>query len=137
MALNYEHVYVGTISLGANAAQAIRVLKEAEAYDGPSIIIAYCPCIAQGIIKGMKSAIAEEKKATDVGYFPLFHYNPTTKEFIKDSDTDFSDYKEFLLGENRYLSLTKINKNSKELFEENENNAKKRYESYTNLSNKQ
>ena len=137
MALNYEHVYVGTISLGANAAQAIRVLKEAEAYDGPSIIIAYCPCIAQGIIKGMKSAIAEEKKATDVGYFPLFHYNPTTKEFIKDSETDFSDYKEFLLGENRYLSLTKINKNSKELFEENENNAKKRYESYTELSNKQ
>jgi pyruvate-ferredoxin/flavodoxin oxidoreductase len=133
MALNYSHVYVGTISLGANPNHAIKVLKEAEAYNGPSIIIAYCPCIAQGIIKGMKSSISEEKNATESGYFPLFHYNPVTKEFSTDSKADFSKYKEFLLGENRYLTLTKINKKSDEMFETNENNAKGRFEYYESL----
>ena len=62
IALTYPHVYVGTISMGANANQAIKVLKEAEAYNGPSIIIAYAPCIAQGIIKGMKNSLQEEKE---------------------------------------------------------------------------
>ncbi len=133
MALNYSHVYVGTISLGANPNHAIKVLKEAESYDGPSIIIAYCPCIAQGIIKGMKSSISEEKNATESGYFPLFHYNPTTKEFSADSKADFSKYKDFLLGENRYLTLTKINKNSAEMFKVNEENSKARYEYYESL----
>ena len=85
IALTYPHVYVGTISLGANPMQAIKVMKEAEAYNGPSIIIAYAPCIAQGIIKGMKNSINEEKAATESGYFPLFHYNPDTKEFKMDS----------------------------------------------------
>ena len=137
MALNYSHVYVGTISLGANPNHAIKVLKEAESYNGPSIIIAYCPCIAQGIIKGMKSSISEEKNATESGYFPLFHYNPTTKEFSTDSQADFSKYKDFLLGENRYLTLTKINKRSEEMFETNQNNAQGRYDYYESLVNKE
>ena len=135
-ALNYSHVYVGTISLGANPQQAIKVLKEAESYNGPSIIIAYCPCIAQGIIKGMKSAMSEEKAATESGYFPLFHYNPSTDEFKIDSKSDFSGYEDFLLGENRYLSLTKINKNSKEIFKENKKDSEDRLDYYESLISK-
>ena len=133
MALTYPHVYVGTISLGANPNQAIKVLKEAEAYDGPSIVIAYAPCIAQGILKGMKNSIAEEKSATESGYFPLFHYNPETKEFKMDSKADFSKYEEFVLGEDRYRSLTKISRNHKELLNRNKENAEARYEYYKSL----
>ena len=136
IALTYPHVYVGTISLGANPMQAIKVLKEAEAYNGPSIVIAYAPCIAHGIIKGMSNCINEEKLATESGYFPLFHYNPQTEEFKLDSNADFSKYEEFLVGEDRYYSLKKIIKGHKELFEENKNNAIKRYENYKNLETK-
>ena len=133
IALTYPHVYVGTISLGANPNQAIKVLKEAEAYDGPSIVIAYAPCIAQGILKGMKNSIAEEKSATESGYFPLFHYNPETEEFKMDSKADFSKYEEFVLGEDRYRSLTKISRNHKELLNRNKENAISRYEYYKSL----
>lgn len=133
IALTYPHVYVGTISLGANPQQAIKVLKEAENYDGPSIIIAYSPCIAQGIIKGMKNSINEEKDATASGYFPLFHFNPETKEFKLDSKADFTKYKEFILGEDRYKSLTKLNKESKEMLDENQKNAEERYKYYESL----
>ena len=133
IALTYPHVYVGTISLGANPNQAIKVLKEAESYDGPSIIIAYAPCIAQGILKGMKNSIAEEKSATESGYFPLFHYNPDTKEFKMDSKADFSKYEEFILGEDRYRSLEKLSRNHKELLRKNKENAESRYEYYKSL----
>ena len=133
IALTYPHVYVGTISLGANANQAIKVLKEAESYDGPSIIIDYAPCIAQGIISGMKNSILEEKKATESGYFPLFHYNPVTAEFKMDSKADFSKYDEFMTGEDRYLSLPKLLKNYQDLFNKNKENAKQRYEYYQSL----
>ena len=137
IALTYPHVYVGTVSLGANPAQTIKVMKEAEAYPGPSIIIAYAPCIAQGIIKGMKNSINEEKEATLSGYFPLFHYNPATEEFKLDSKADFSKYDEFIVGEDRYRSLQKISKKHKELYEENKNNSKKRYEYYESLVSKE
>ncbi len=133
MALTYPHVYVGTISLGANPQQAIKVMKEAEAYNGPSIIIAYAPCIAQGIIKGMKNTINEEKEATASGYFPLFHYNPVNEEFKVDSNSDFSKYKEYLLGEDRYRSLEKLNKNSESMLEANKNNAEARFNYYKSL----
>ncbi len=134
LALTYPHVYVATISLGANPQQAIKVLKEAESYDGPSIIIAYAPCIAQGILKGMKNSIQEEKLATTCGYFPIFHYHPITKEFRLESGADFSKYKEFVLGEERYRSLNKLNKNAKNLLEENQKNAEERYKYYQSLS---
>ncbi len=133
IALTYSHVYVGAISLGANPQQAIKVLKEAEAYDGPSIIIAYAPCIAQGIIKGMKNSINEEKFATQCGYFPLFHYNPVSREFILDSSADFSKYKEFILGEDRYKSLSKLNKDHKRLLDLNQDEAYNRYKYYEGL----
>ncbi len=134
MALAYPHVYVATISLGANPAQAIKVLKEAEAYHGPSIIIAYAPCIAQGIIKGMKNSMQEEKEATESGYFPLFHYHPEKEEFSLDSKADFSKYEEFITGEDRYRSLKKITKDAEHLLTENKNQAEKRYSYYEELS---
>mgnify|MGYP004500272501 CR=1 FL=1 len=133
IALSYSHVYVGTISLGANPNQAIKVLREAANYDGPSIVIAYAPCIAHGIIKGLNS-LKEERAAVESGYYPLFHYNPDNGEFIIDSKADFSKYDEFILGEDRYKSLTKITKNSTSLLEQNKNNAIDRYEYYKSLS---
>ncbi len=135
IALTYPHVYVGTISMGANPTQTIKILKEAEAYNGPSIVIAYAPCIAQGIIKGMKNSIQEEKDATLSGYFPLFHYSPVTGEFKLDSQADFSKYEEFINGEDRYKSLDKLVKNSKEILEENKKNAEMRYKYYQELAN--
>ena len=137
MALSYPHVYVGTISLGANPMQAIKVMKEAESYDGPSIIIAYAPCIAQGIIKGMKNSINEEKEATASGYFPIFHYNPTTKEFKVDSNADFSKYEEFTLGEDRYNSLKKLNKEGGKLLAKNKEDAEATYQFYKELETKE
>ena len=136
IAMSYPHVYVGTISLGANQAQAIRVIKEAEAYNGPSIIIAYAPCIAQGILKGMKNSIAEEKAATECGYFPLFHYNPENSLFKLDSKADFTKFNEFILGEDRYRTLKKINKNSDVLLNENKDQAERTYNYYKELSEK-
>ena len=133
MALSYPHVYVGTISLGANPMQAIKVMKEAEAYNGPSIIIAYAPCIAQGIIKGMKNSIQEEKEATASGYFPIFHYSPESGEFKVDSAADFSKYEEFMLGEDRYRSLEKINKDGSILLDQNKKQAEETYNYYKNL----
>ena len=136
IALCYPHVYVATISLGANPMQAIKVMKEAEAYNGPSIIIAYSPCIAQGIIKGMINSIEEEKQATQSGYFPIFHYNPEEEKFYLDSKADFSKYIEFLSGENRYRNLKNVSKDYKKILEQNKENAMKRYEFYEQLSNK-
>ena len=135
IALTYDHVYVASISLGANPNQAVKVLKEAEEYNGPSIIVAYSPCIAQGILKGMKNSIEEEKSATSSGYFPIFHYNPETREFKVDSKADFDKYYEFISGEDRYRSLKKINKNYKDLLERNKKNAEERYKYYKSLEN--
>lgn len=136
IALTYPHVYVGAISIGANPQQAIKVLQEAESYQGPSIIIAYAPCIAQGIIKGMQNAIEEEKEATRSGYFPIFHYNPETEEFKMDSKSDFSRYEEFILGEDRYRSLEKLSKDHQQLLSQNKMEAEKRYQYYESLTNK-
>ena len=133
IALTYPHVYVASISLGANPSQAIKVMLEAEKYDGPSIIVAYAPCIAQGIIKGMSNSLNEEKDAVTSGYFPLFHYNPIDESFKVDSKADFDKYYEFIAGEDRYRSLKKINKNHKELLEKNKENAQKRYQYYKSL----
>ena len=137
IALTYPHVYVATISLGANPQQAIKVLKEAESYEGPSIIIAYAPCIAQGILKGMKNTIQEEKDATASGYFPIFHYNPETAEFKLDSKSDFTKYDEFLLGEDRYRSLQNLSKKHKELLASNKEHAERRYDFYQTLTKKE
>lgn len=136
IALTYKNAYVATVSLGANMNQTIKVFKEAVNYDGPSIIIAYAPCIAHGILKGMDNSVEEEKLATESGYFPLFRYHPE-KGLEMDSKADFDKYYEFIAGEDRYRTLKKINpENYNELLENNMNNAKDRFNYLTNLSEK-
>lgn len=135
IALTNPNVYVGAISLGANPAATVKVMLEAEKYNGPSIIVAYSPCIAWGILKGMSNSIDEEKKATSSGYFPIFHYNPDTKEFKMDAKSDFNKYQDYLTGEDRYKSLKIINSYEADtLLKENEDNAKGRYEYYESLT---
>ena len=138
IALTYPHVYVATVSLGANPMQAIKAFTEAKNYEGPSIIIAYAPCIAQGLKAGMGDSIGEEKRATEAGYFPIFRRNPETGEFMLDSKADFSKYQEFLEGETRYASLASVNKDEKmNLYEQNQKNAEGRYEYYESLVKKE
>lgn len=122
-----SHVYVGTICLGANFQHTIKTLIEAEKYNGPSIIIAYAPCIAHGIKKGMKDSITEEKLATSSGYFPLMRYNPETKKFTLDSGADFDKLDEIFKRENRYNS-------NEDLLERNKNDIKEYYNFLKNLS---
>jgi len=136
MLLNYPNCYVATCSIGYNKQQYIKAVKEAEEYQGPSIIICYSPCIAHGIKGGMGNSIDEEKMATKCGYFPLFRYNPTTKEFNLDSkDVDFELYNKFLMNENRFKMLSVVNKNkAKELLEQNKKHSQETYEYYKKLA---
>ena len=134
IALTYPHVYVATVSLGANMQQTIKAFTEAKNYKGPSIIIAYAPCIAQGIKGGMSNSIEEEKLATQSGYFPIFRYHPDTKEFHLDSKADFDKYHDFLENENRYNILKQVNKEEyTELLEQNKQHAINRYKYYEKL----
>ena len=135
MMMNYDNVYVAQISLGANMNQTIKAFKEAAKHKGPSLIIAYAPCINHGIKKGMSKSIEEERLAVNCGYFPIFRYNGETKEFNLDfTDPDFDLYEEFLNGENRYTMIKSVSeKLAKQLLEENKANAIKRFEFYKNL----
>jgi pyruvate-ferredoxin/flavodoxin oxidoreductase len=136
--MSYENVYVAQISLGANMQQAINALEEAANYDGPSIVIAYAPCITQGIKSGMKDSIKEEKLAVQSGYFPIFRYNPKDETFKLDyKNPDFDKYDEFLQNENRYMMLKTVNKDlAEELLKQNKENAVKRFEYYKLLAEK-
>ena len=141
IAMSYGYVYVAHVAMGANMNQCIKAIAEAEAYDGPSIIIAYAPCINHGIKTGMATAQAEEKKAVEAGYWHLYRYNPTLKEqgknpFILDSKAPNTDeYKNFLMGEVRYNSLARSNpERAEELFNTALANAKDRYEYLTRLT---
>ena len=132
----YGYVYVAQIALGADMNQALKAIKEAEAYPGPSLIIAYAPCINHGIKVGMANTIAEEKKAVQTGYWHLWRYNPTLKEegknpFILDSKEPTGTVKEFLEGENRYLMLKKaFPEVAVQLFDKAEKDLMERYEIY-------
>ena len=106
--MTYGYIYVASVSLGANMNQVVKALMEAEAYPGPSLVIAYAPCIAHGF--NMRFSIAEEKKAVTSGYWPLFRYNPLLKDegknpFIYESKDPTEDMEQFLLNEGRYTSL--------------------------------
>ncbi len=134
IAMSYGYVYVAHISMGADMNQCVKALAEAEAYPGPSLIIAYAPCINHGIKKGMSKAQTEEKLAVESGYWFNFRYNPVLAAegkdaFSLDSKEPTGDYQEFLKGENRYASLAKFNPTrAAELFASAEANAKERYE---------
>lgn len=113
MAMTYGYVYVASIAMGANFAQTLKAFQEAEAYKGPSLIIAYAPCINQGIRKGMGWSQLESKAAVEIGYWPLYRYNPLLalekkNPFQLDSKAPTGDFQAFLAGENRYASLNKI-----------------------------
>ena len=134
IAMTYGYVYVAHISMGADMNQCVKAIAEAEAYPGPSLIIAYAPCINHGIKKGMSKAQTEEKLAVEAGYWFNFRYNPALAvegkdAFSLDSKAPTGDYQEFLKGENRYASLAKFNpERAAELFARSEQNAKERYE---------
>ncbi len=137
VSLAYPHVYVATISLGANPNQALKAFKEAEAHKGPSIIIAYSTCISHGIKGGLLNTIEIEKLASNSGFFPIFRYNPETEVFSLDSKADFDKYGEFLETQTRFSMLKTINPSRAEtLLNSNKENAKKRYEHYMKLANK-
>ena len=133
--MTYGNVYVASVSMGANPNQLLKVLKEAEEYDGPSIIIAYTPCITHGIKAGMGAAQEEMKRAVDSGYWTLYHYDPRLKNpLVVDSREPSLDYEEFLAGETRYSSLNKtFPENAKKLFAQGAKDAKERYEHYKEM----
>ncbi len=137
IALSYPNAYVAQVSLGANGMQLIKALKEAVAHKGPSIVIAYTPCISHGIKGGMENSVEMEKMATTSGYFPIFRYLPETDTFHLDSkNIDFNLYEEFLMRQTRYAMLEAINpKHAKELLENQKEEAMKRYEFYLSLEN--
>ena len=134
--MSYENVYVASICLGANMQQAIKAFNEAENYNGPSLIIAYAPCINHGIKSGMQSSIKEEKLAVESGYWPLFRYNCTDDKLYLDyKNPNFDKYEELLNNENRYMITKKINKDkADELLKKNKENAIKRFNFYKKLS---
>ncbi len=133
MAMTYGDVYVAQVAMGADYNQTLRAILEAEKYDGPSLIIAYSPCINHGIKAGMGSSQHEEAKAVKTGYWHLFRFHPDLKKegknpFIMDSKAPTLDYEEFLGGETRYTALQKVApQKAEELFKQAEKDAEMRY----------
>ena len=137
IAMSYPNVYVAQVSLGGNPNATIKVMLEAAKHKGPSIIIAYTPCISHGIKGGLVNGIDVEKMAAISGYFPIFHYNPDTKEFVMDAKVDFDRYEEFLETQTRYTMLKVVNpEKANKMLEDNKQDAMNRFEYYLELSNK-
>ncbi len=141
MAMSYGYVYVAQVAMGASPVQYMNAIKEAEAYDGPSLIIAYAPCINHGLKAGMGLSQREEKLAVECGYWHLYRYNPALEEqgkkaFSLDSkEPDWTKFQDFLKGEVRFSSLTKLYpENAQELLDKTEEFAKIRYNNYKKLS---
>ena len=138
MAMSYGYVYVAQVSMGADQNQLLKAITEAEAYPGPSLIIAYSPCINHGIRKGMGSSQLEGKLAVQCGYWANWRYNPVTKKFTLDSkEPDFSKFQEFLMGEVRYSSLKRNFPDAAQaLFEKTQQDAEERIAGYKILAGK-
>lgn len=140
IAATYGYVYVAQIAMGANMNQALKAIAEAEAYPGPSLVIAYAPCINHGIKAGMGNAMDEMKRAVDCGYWHLWRYNPLLKAegknpFTLDSKEPTGNFREFLMGEVRYASLVKaFPEVAEDLFVLAEEAAKERYETYKRMA---
>jgi pyruvate-ferredoxin/flavodoxin oxidoreductase len=137
IAMSYGYVYVAQIAMGADFNQTVKAIAEAEAYPGPSLIIAYAPCINHGIKKGMSKAQTEEQLAVECGYWNNFRFNPEAeKKFTLDSKEPKGDYQEFLNGEVRYNALMRANpEKAQRLFAQNEAEAMERYEYLKGLVN--
>ena len=141
IAMSYGHIYVAQVSMGANQAQYLKAIKEAEAHNGPSLIIAYAPCINHGVKKGMAKVQTEMKLATECGYWPIFRYNPALEAEGKNplqidcKEPNWDKYEEYLLGEVRYATLSKSNPaHAKELYETNKADAQRRWRQYNRLA---
>lgn len=144
MAITYGYVYVAQIAMGASKAQTLKAIREAEAYNGPSLIIAYSPCISHGIHNGMEKAQEEQERAVECGYWQLYRYNPDLEAegknpFVLDSkEPQWEKFQDFLKGEIRYTSLMKqFPAEAQELFIAAENNAKWRYKIYKQMADRQ
>lgn len=143
MAMSYGYVYVAQIAMGADKNQTLKAIAEAEAYDGPSLIIAYSPCINHGLKAGMGNSQLEAKHAVECGYWANYRYNPELKEqgknpFILDSKEPTGNFREFLMGEVRYSSLLKQFPDQAEaLFEKTEHDAKERLATYKRLAGRE
>ena len=135
IAMCYPHVYVATCNIGYNKEQYLKVLKEASNHNGPSIVIAYSPCIEHGLKGGMGESLIQSNLATKCGYFPIFRYNPDTNIFSMDSkNVDFDLYDDFLSHENRYLKLKRNSKDKAEILLNSQKEwAMKRYEYYKKM----
>lgn len=138
IAMTYGYVYVASVAMGANQGQLLKAMQEAEAYPGPSLIIAYAPCINHGINMGKTQH--EEKRAVEAGYWQLYRYNPMLKEegknpFTLDSKAPTASFQDFIMSETRYKSLKKLfPEKADELFQKSEEEAKERYEYYKGLA---
>ena len=130
--MTYGNVYVAQVAMGADPAQLVRALKEAESYDGPSVIIAYTPCTSHGIKNGMHRVQEEMKRAVDSGYWLLYRYDPRREHPLQlDSRAPSMDYTEFLDGETRYAALRRtFPQNAETLFAKGAKGAAERYEHY-------
>ena len=143
MAMSYGDVYVAQVAMGASQAQLLRALKEAESYHGPSLVIAYAPCINHGLRAGMNKVQEEMKRAVDAGYWHLYRYDPRRSEqgenpFVMDSKAPTGDYKEFLRGEVRFAALERtFPQAAEQLFEQSMRDAKERYEKYSRLAGRE
>ncbi len=144
MAATYGYVYVAQVAMGANQAQTLKAIREAEAYDGPSIVIAYSPCISHGIKAGMGKAQDEQQRAVECGYWHLYRYNPALAEEGKNPMTldskepQWDKFQGFLMGEVRYNSVLKqFPGEAEELFKAAEKNAKWRYDGYKRMAEQQ
>ncbi|MFB0958184.1 pyruvate:ferredoxin (flavodoxin) oxidoreductase [Proteiniclasticum sp. QWL-01] len=140
MAMSYGYVYVAQIGMGADKNQAMKAITEAEAYNGPSLVIAYAPCINQGLKNGMGMSQEETKRAVESGYWVLYRYNPTLKDqgknpFTLDSKEPKMPFRDFLMGEVRYASLLKaFPEEAEALFAKTEQDARERRDSYVRLT---
>ena len=143
MAMSYGYVYVAQVAMGADKNQTLKAIAEAEAYDGPSLIIAYAPCINHGLKVGMGCSQLEEKRAVECGYWATYRFNPELKEqgknpFILDSKEPTANFRDFLMGEVRFSSLQKMFPDTAEaLFEKTEKDAMTRLDGYKKLAGKE
>ena len=140
ISMSYGYIYVAQVSMGANQAQYLKAIREAEAYPGPSLIIAYAPCVNHGIRKGMGKSQTEMKLATECGYWPLYRYNPLLEKEGKNplqldsQEPKWDTYDEFLMGEVRYASLAKSNpERAAMLFKANKHEAQRRWRQYQRI----
>ena len=137
--MSYGNVYVAQVAMGANYNQLVKALKEAEEYEGPSVIIAYAPCTSHGLKCGMHDVQGEMKRAVESGYWSLYHYDPRKENpMTLDSKEPTMDYLDFVAGENRFASLTKsFPKEAERLFEQGKEDAQRRFDHYRRMAQEQ